>query len=351
MFKGTDSVTINVGGTPTTFKAGASVTPGEYLLIQQTLTHSSTDLVLNGSGVATGGSFSLNGRTEANASEIVVASGVTALDSSKSLSLSGNLVNYGTVDAVSLNSSAKTDTISAQNITNEKSGEITTQLSNNLLSLAPNAVSNVNLTLNAANSLANSGVISSAGNVTLNTSTGSITNNAGGVVKAETDVNLNSGSGNINNAGLLNSHTGNINLNCPDNVDLNVNATGGTFKADAGDINLRAANYQGTNNINLTGGNYLSNNLNLNAGSGNITGSVNNVSGTLNESGNAAHFTADTANLSIGNNAIVNDPTWANIGGSIDITGVVTSSNQAVTILAAGNIVSTATGQITDHGR
>ena len=184
MFKGTDSVTINVGGTPTTFKAGASVTPSEYLLIQQTLTHSSTDLVLNSSGVATGGNFSLNGRTEANASEIVVASGVTALDSSKSLNLSGNLVNYGTIDAVSLILRLSQIRFLPKTSQMKRAQKLRHSCPTICWQIAPNAVSGVNLTLNAANNLTNSGVISSAGNLTLNTGSGSITNNAGAVVKA-----------------------------------------------------------------------------------------------------------------------------------------------------------------------
>ena len=59
---------------------------------------------------------------------------------------------------------------------------------------------------------------------------------------------------------------------------------------------------------------------------------------------------ADTPNLSIGNNAIINDPTWANTGGNINITGVVSSANQAVTILASGNITSTSASQIETTG-
>jgi hypothetical protein len=350
LFKGSvDSVTINVGGTPTTFKAGSSVTPSEYLLIQQTLGNSSAQLVLNKSGVATGGDFSLNGRTEAQASRIVIGAGITALDTSKSLNLSGALVNYGTIDAVSTNLSVKTDTILAPSITNEKGGDITTQLSRSVTSLAPNAQSGVNLVLNATNDLVNSGMISSAGTLSLSTASGSIANNAGGTVKANSGVNLTSGSGTINNAGLVASHSGNINLNGPDSADLNVNASGGTFQADAGNINVRNSDYAGSNNINLSGGNYRSQNLNLNAGNGAITGVVGTVTGNLNSQAADEHISANTQNLILGNNTVHGDPTFASTG-NISINGVNTFT-ESVAILAEGNITAgNATAEIIDSG-
>jgi hypothetical protein len=164
LFKGVESVTINVGGTAETFKAGASVTPSEYLLIQQTLTNSSSQLVLNSKGVADGGSFSLNGRTETTASEIIVAKGVTAIDNvtGKALKLSGELLNYGSIDAVSLNSANKTANIDASEIVNEKGGVISSQLSN-LATITPGALSNLGLALQSTDTLTNSGLISSAG--------------------------------------------------------------------------------------------------------------------------------------------------------------------------------------------
>ncbi|MFX7507139.1 hypothetical protein ABTJ37_22745, partial [Acinetobacter baumannii] len=83
--------------------------------------------------------------------------------------------------------------------------------------------------------------------------------------------------------------------------------------------------YVGSNNVNLNGGNYLSNNLNIYAGSGSISTNVGTVSGNLNTAAGQAHVLASTPNLVLGSNAVSGDPIFANSGGNIVIS--TTSSN------------------------
>jgi hypothetical protein len=351
LFNGHPSVTINLGGTPTTFTAGNKVTAAEYVALQQALGPSlgQTPLVLSENGTADGGQFSLNKVVNSNVTSLIVPANVTALDVSSrnnaNLTIAGGLMNYGTIYDVSKPST--TATISATDIINEKGGVISSVLPSALSSMAGTAGSN-NLLLNASNNIINDGTISSAGSLGLSTTTGAITNS--GTINAANNVNLNVGSGNLTNTGQIASNTGNINVNAPKTTDINVNALGGTFQASSGNINVRASDYNGNANINLNGGNYFSNNLNLNAGNGAINTNVGQVSGNLNSTSAVEHFIGATNNLILGANKISGDPTFVNTAGNIVISSLNTFT-QDVAILASGNITANnASAQIVDSG-
>jgi hypothetical protein len=341
IFRQTQSATIAVGSSNVTYTVGQKVTAAEYVAIQQQLNHGQT-LVLTNQGAADGGKFTLNNVINSNVSELVVPTGVTGIDylsRNNALSLSGDLFNYGSIYGVSANSKSTGTTnasISALDITNGKGATISTVLPNSMVSSLTNTATNASLSLNAINTITNSGDISSSGAVTLATAHGAITNNAGATITANDSVNLNAGSGELANAGTIAAH--NVNINSGAGTDLNVNAQGGTFQA-ANNINLRTPIYTGSSSISLNGGNYLSQNLNITSGGGAITGSVGQVTGQLNTSGNAEHFVANTPSLILGNNAIQADPLFAN-NGSIVINGGVTTAlpNENITIVASGNI-------------
>jgi len=358
MFHGAPSVSVNIGGQAMSFSPGAHVTAAEYVAIREVLAGGQQNLVINDGGSATGGSFSLNQVISPKVSLLVIPQSVTAFDyfsGSKPISLHGDLVNYGSIYGVSTNAAVTSGSIFAHDITNETGGLITTQLPSSMASSIGNIVSGVSLVLGASNNLTNSGTISSAGHLTLATGSGSITNNAGATLSAVQNVNLISGSGNINNAGTVSAASGNINiaaLNAANSV--NINGAGGTFSAQNGAINVNDADYNGTGDINMQGGNYDSQSLNLHGGEGAITGSVGEVTGTLNTTGNAAHFAADSKVLTLGNNCINGDPTYANTG-DISITGDITVSED-LTIVAGGDITSASavklsTANITDPTR
>jgi hypothetical protein len=354
LFNHSQTVTINVGGANQTFSAGQKVTAAEYIAIQQQLSSHGQTLVLDGQGTADGGKFTLNGALNSNVNELLVPQGVTAIDyfsRNNSLSIGGDLLNYGSIYGVSTNTHITAGSLSAADITNESGGVVSTVLPNTLQSSIPNAVSGVGLTLNALSNITNSGTISSSGGLTLATSHGAINNvpsaDANATTNAQTptinaasDINLSVGNGNLTNAGLISSKSGNINITTPNSAtDININGSGGTFQALAGNVNVRSAAYDGSNNITMGGGNYLAKDLNLYAGQGNIEGNVGQVSGALNSTAQVEHFTSNSGTLILGNNAVNGDPTFANTGGDIDIDAS-SSFPENLAILASGNIFS-----------
>jgi hypothetical protein len=216
--------------------------------------------------------------------------------------------------------------ITAKDIVNEKTGLISTQLPTSLISAIGNAVSSATLTLNASGALTNEGKIVSAGSLSLLT-----------------------GLGILANSGTVSSLNGNINIAAPSpTTDLNISATAGVFQAVNGAINVRSSDYNGTANVNLSGGNYLSNALNIYSGSGTINGVVENITGQVNTRAGIEHLAANTANLILGTNTVTGDPTFVN-NGDITISGVNTFSED-VAIIANGNIIGTNGAEIVDTG-
>ncbi|MBS1993016.1 MAG: hypothetical protein JSS83_21010 [Cyanobacteria bacterium SZAS LIN-3] len=316
LFGRAPSVTLDVGGTARTFRSGEHVTAAEYVAIKQVLAGNTQTIVLDGSGVATGGSFALNAIPRKTL-ELVIPAGVTGIDNfavGKIITINGDIVNYGSLYGLSTNGQITAGAIFAKDIVNGSGGLISTQLPSALLNSIVGALPLTDLTLGASGGITNAGTISGSRNITLD-----------------------SGSGHIANFGSVASAHGNINLSSRANADLNIVATGGTFQAAQGDINIRDAQYAGSKNVTLDGGNYLSNNLNIWSGGGAITGSIDNVTGVINTNAAAAHLFASTQVMYLGNNCSLGDPTYVNSGGSIVINGAVTAG-EAITILAANDI-------------
>ncbi len=355
IFHGKSSVSITVGDSIQTFRAGQQVTAAEYIAINEVVSGGKQTLVVDSQGAATGGTFALNQSLAKNVDNLTIPQAVTALDNisgkNSVVGISGDLLNYGSIYGIGKTNSA--GTISAVEIVNEAGGVISTSLPSSLAANSGAGKASVDLTLSAGNNLSNSGSISSSGALTLATSSGAITNNGAGAggstatISASKDINLSAGSGYLSNAGLISSNHGNINVSTPlPATDININGSGGVFSAQNGNINVRTASYVGSNNINMLGGNYFSNNLNLYSGTGDIEGTIGQVSGNLNSFANVEHINADSQTLVLGNNTINGDPTFVNVGGSIVINGA-NSFTEDVAILAAGDITSSAFGTIT----
>jgi len=341
LFKNAPTATIDVGGVSQSFRAGQKVTAAEYLAIKETLAGSGQTLTLNSAGAATGGEFSLN-QVGPHVGLLVVPAGVTGIDnvsSSRTLSVAGDIVNYGSIYALSTNERSTAATIFGKDIVNQSGGVISSVLPSSLLAAVGGAISGLDLNLVASNNLSNAGAISSSGNLSLVALQGAVTNT--GSSTAVGNVNLYAGSGNFVNSGFISAAHGNINFVNPALAhDMSVVGVGGVFQALNGDINLRDVDYDGANNLTLDGGDYLSHNLNLYSGDGAILGSLGKVTGTVNSSAEATHLTADTSNLLLGNNCAAGDPTYASTG-NITITGALTAG-EAITILAGGNITAQA---------
>ncbi|MBS1988974.1 MAG: S-layer family protein [Cyanobacteria bacterium SZAS LIN-3] len=330
LIKNGSSVTIQMGAGSATFHVGDKVTAGELVAIEQAQVRTGQTIKLDDQGRATGGTFSLNNVTNAaglNVSSVVVPNNVTAIDrvaAHSNVSLSGDLINYGSIVEVGLRHTNNSANISAQDIINEAGGLITSKSFGGL----------TDLSLTASQDFTNMGTISSSGNLNI-TAGGNLINNA--AISAPKDISLQST--NIINTGAVVSSHGNINLGVAGDQSLamNVNNTGGTLSAVNGAINVRQADYAGTGNTSVIGGDLLSKQLNLNSGSGMIDVNVNELTGTVTSQGEGVHVQASTDNLVIGKQCLVGDPTYYNDSGDIEIAGNV-DVGEDLAIVAAGNI-------------
>jgi hypothetical protein len=347
------SATLMLGGVMQTFTAGQAMTAAELVAASQVLSGGRQTLTLSAQGTAVAGGFSLSSALFKSIGNLVIPQNVKLFDNVGlvgNLSLSGNLTNAGKLIEFSTNPNVTSAIISANSIYNLSGATITTELPSRLTT----AVSGLQLTLNALQDINNAGTIVSAGSLSLAAGTSIVnalpqgTTAAQPLIQAAGNVNLMSGSGNITNAGLIASTNKNINIAAQAMAtDINVNSAGGTLQALNGNINLRDSSYNGPANINLTGGNYLSKQLNLYTGTGTATVNVGQLSGNLNTVAGSEHIFTDTSLLQLGNN-ISGDPTYYNTGG-IEIVGVV-SSTEDLAIIAGGDITANASGQIVTAG-
>ena len=252
------------------------------------------------------------------AANFVIANNVTIdgdFSRSSDFKLLGNLDNFGTVLASS-SGSARSGAIRADDINNYLGATIS---------------STVDLTLDAAGHLNNAGSITSASGLRL-TAGNAVTNY--GSISAADDVGL--AAPNINNRGSISSAGGHVNLNAPD-AALVIDNRRGTISALHGAINLRDSAYAGVGNSTIVGGDLLSKQFNMHAGQGTATVDVNQLTGVVSQTGNAAHLTASTDLLKIGDSCLTGDPTYFNTAGSILIDGDLTAAENLV-IVASGNI-------------
>lgn len=337
LFKDTSSVEIMVGSEKQTFSAGSKATAAEYVAIKQALaTNAGQKLVIDQSGVASGGAVDLSEITGNNnplrASSLTVSSGVTAYGDfgrRSDFSLEGDLNNYGTVVALSSRRSVRDGAIRAEDITNNAGATITSVIPESLANTR--LASRVDLTLDARGEFKNYGTLSSSGDLSI-VAGGSIENK--GTVSASDSVNMTAST--VNNSSTITALNGNINIDGPATADLNVNNSGGTLSAVKGAINVRTPGYEGTFNNNLNGGDLLSREVNLYGGKATNYVNVNELTGTLSQTGLASHVRTSTDALILGSTCLTGDPTFFN-NGDIFITGDLIVA-EALTIIAEGTI-------------
>jgi hypothetical protein len=332
------SVTITAGGVEKTVRAGDRVTAAEYIAVKQALSGGAQQLVVGADGRGEGGSFDLNSiaatKRVMTADSLTISSNVTAvgdLDKQSSFRLKGDLNNFGSLYVVDSSSGRRNDAeIAAANILNA-SGAL---ISSNAFSEFGNQSSNIDLNLRADSGVTNYGVIESSGALSLSAGT-KIENHSGASVIASQNIKLNAPQ--IENGGMVSSTSGSVTLESP--TTLVINNTDGTIQAIAGDINLRSPEYQGVYNTNISGGDLLSQKLNMYTGQGLTEVNVGQLTGEVTGSGSAAHVKADTESLVIGKVCLTGDPTFFNTG-NIQLNGTI-SVGEALAILASGNITST----------
>ena len=370
IFNGADSVTITVGGSAKTFAPGARVTAGEFVAIRQVLEGGSQSIGLNNDGIADGGTFAFNQIVSGRVDDVVIPQNVTALDyfsRGPVIRLAGDLTNNGSIYAISQSARVREGRIIADDIVNNASGVISSQLPEALRASLSGAQRSVDLHLDGTGNITNYGIISSSGNLSL-TAAGSIanisepTNGVAGTassagdaasgmprISAVKDIDLSLGNGRLINGGQIISTRGSLNVLAPDaTTSIRIDASGGSFSALKGDINVRDVSYAGSADITLIGGDYFSNNLNLHSGTGAIEARVNELTGTLNTNAGVEHLFANTSDLVLGNNCVTGDPTFAN-NGNITISGVNTFEEN-VAIIANGDITGNSTAKLIVRG-
>jgi hypothetical protein len=380
LFKDESQVTIIVGSAGLkTYHAGSRVTAAEYVAIRQKLDSGAQLLELNGQGAAIGGEFVLDSVVSKQVDDMVIPQKVSGIEyftkSKESIGVSGDLTNYGSIIAVATKRHVHSASIEANNLNNESSGLISTSFNDQSIGIVrPGPFYLFELTLEADDEVKNLGRIEAIGPLHVRAG-GSITNGVqdgtthgvtplDGIVAgypqapsigSRGDITLSSGTGEIRNygtvvAGVGNGNGADININSsPEVTDVNITATGGTFAAMKSRINVRDASYHGHHDINMIGGDYLSDELNLYSGSGAIEGNVGNVTGVLNTVAGIEHFYSASETLTIGNNCITGDPTFANTTGDINIVGLNTFG-EAVAFLANGNITGDANAKVVANG-
>ncbi|HEY9867837.1 MAG TPA: hypothetical protein V6D08_01405, partial [Candidatus Obscuribacterales bacterium] len=259
---------------------------------------------------------------------LTVRRGATALidvGNLANLVLPGDFTNKGTVYFGSSVAGVDTASLTAANIFNKGGAVLSSVLPAGGLAGFNSVVSNLNLDLTAVHDIINAGTIASAGNLTM-TAGGAIVNQA--TISAAQNVNLSSAIGNIVNSGTISALAGNININSQLTqlvasqvaANLTVTNTGGIMQALNGAIDLSPVSAGASADLNLTGGDWLSRELNLNAGAGKVSLNANNVSGVVNIDAGCANLLVSAPNLNLGSLNITGDPTFYNTGGSVILT-------------------------------
>lgn len=325
LFKQQESVIIEVGGKEKTLVAGSKVTAAEYVAAKQALSGTTQTVVLDGDGRATGGSVDLSAMTTGNhnlkVEDLVVPVSVTAsgdFGKGGDVRIQGDLTNSGSINVYSERGNVSA-LISADSITNHENASITSTVSE--------------LTLAANDSFSNFGTISASGSLTI-TGGNSVTNS--GEVSAHEKLNVIAP--HVTNTGTLSSVHADVSFDAPSSALL-VDNSGGIVSALNGAINVRNADFSETFNSTVIGGDLFSRELNVFTGGGTADVFVDQLTGTVNSSGTAAHVSADTAVLRIGDQCLIGDPTYFNTGDVVLDGDIVVGEDLA--IIAGGNILAT----------
>ncbi len=335
----TQSVTINVGDTSKQVSAGSLLTPAEFAALNQKLADGIQSLTLNNGGAATGGALHLNlisddGRT-IRSSSLVVPENVSVVGdfarAADGIRITKDVVNSGSIYAISSNPERRNALISASDITNNAGGLISTDVPTEV---SGKNKSDLNLIIRAERTITNDGSIVSSGDLEL-TSGSSILNN--GTTAAKGTLSINAAT--IRNAGLIQSFNSDVIIAAPQDNHLLIDNTGGEISAYGGSIQLNTSPVLNPKlNSTLIGGDWHSQQLNIDSADGIVDANLGDVTGLVNIRGGAAHFNADTKDLSLGNMEISGDPAFSN-SGNLVLTGLaLTTGGAPLALVAGGNI-------------
>jgi len=336
MFSSSSSYTIKVGDQEKVLTSGQRVSAAEFVALQQIIGGESQSLVVDNSGRGVDGQFNLSNISDAGrnirTSSLVIPTSVDATGNfakNGDIRLTGNLVNNGTIYATS-DKAGVTAKIGARNITNSADALISSVVPSGGDSQSP-----LDLNLSAVRDFNNSGSITSSGSLTI-TAGNSINNNgSAAVLSAANDVNLVSGQ--VANSGSISAISGNVNFNTVEPASINIDSTGGTISALNGAINIREKAFTPKVDTTLTGGDWLSKELNLNAGDGRLVVRAGEVTGAVTAHGGFIDIAADTEDLNLNGIVATGDPLIQNSGNVIIAADVITASEN-ISIIAGQNI-------------
>jgi mucin-19 len=341
------SLTIQIGNTREVVNLGTRLTAAELVAAQQVLTSGVQTIKLTAAGTASGGTITLSsGMLTAldnslggSIGSLTIAPGVKVIDSVGSLALNGRLTNYGSIFTASA-TAGSVDSISAASIVNAGGAAISSYSGGGGLLAADPA-------LTAASSITNLGKISSSGSLTLtapviyNSQTNqssSSTSNSLPTINAAGNVNINTTE--LHNQGIIAATTGNVNI--ASSKALLIDNVNGSLQANRGNINATANNAD----VNISGGDLLSKQLNMTAGSGNVDLNAANVSGRINATADCVHVITASSQI-LGDISASGDPQFISTNGNQIIDGLIGVSGGAdLAFIAAGNVVSAVGGKI-----
>jgi hypothetical protein len=341
------------GGTAVSILPGALLTPAMNAALWQTITGGQS-LLLNLSGAATGGTARLNSSWAGSLSTLVVPAGVAVnavgFNTSCPLAIAGSASISGSLYALQTSAGMTAQLNTGKDLIVGAGGLISGSLPAGFTGTDPGKLfASQHLILNVLGNFTNSGTVTVPGNLNINVG-GALANTTANGSTAATlsaqNLNIFSGSGNVINSGLM-SAVNNINITTKKaNTDLNVNNAGGTLQA-LNAINLRDPLYEGSSNLNLTGGDWLSREINLYSGKGSVAVDVGNLTGTINTHAGCAHIGAVTPSLHLGILDVSGDPFVYNNGGDLDLASVTFPATYLVGT-ASGSIYTSSEGTAID---
>ncbi len=342
------TVTINVGDTTKQVSAGSLLTAAEFAALNQKLNDGNQSLTLSNTGAATGGALNLNlvsddGRT-IRASDLVVPLNVSVVGdfarAADGIRVRNDVVNSGSIYAISSNPERRSAVVSASNVTNTASGLISTEVSSDLSSKDKNVL---NLVIRADKNIDNDGTIISSGDLEL-TAGSSLQSRGTATAKGLLTVN----SANVRNSGLIQSVDSNVIISAPQDSHLLVDNTGGEISANNGNIELSTASLLNPKlNTNLVGGDWHSKQLNVDSTDGSVDAILGDVTGLVSIKAGAAHINADTQDLLLGDMQLTGDPTFSN-SGNLVLTGLALVTGGAPLALVAGGNITAGTATSID---
>lgn len=349
LFDDSSSITVTVGGVEKTFTAGSKATAAEYAAILQSANGEQT-LVLDDKGRASGGDLNFETLTangdNLKLSALVIPEQVAAIGNfsgGSDVRLKGDVTNYGSIYAIANREGGTKASIATDNLTNAEGGLISSVPNSSLgTDLAPN----VDLRLRADDTLSNQGKIESSGDLTLSAGSQILNGDARGRASSATVVangNLNLDAALISNSGTMSATNGSVNISSP-SVDgttsgsINFYNENGTVLALNGDINVRDSSAAGKPVTDITGGDWLSKEFNIDNADGATKVDVKNLTGVLNLHSGTARVLAQSDDLKLGEFVVTGDPTIANTG-NINITADVSTNGGPLTYIAGLNIL------------